>query len=119
MTLVLVCGGRNFDHWPLVYNTLNRALKKYPDMRVMAGGAKGADSIADNWTKLQQIEFLRVPAKWKGDYKAAGPIRNKKMLEYKPDLVIAFPGGPGTAHMVKIAKEAGVKVIEVPLNASD
>jgi UDP-N-acetylmuramoylalanine-D-glutamate ligase len=32
----------------------------------------------------------------------------------KPDLVVAFPGGRGTADMVRRAKEAGVEVIEVP-----
>lgn len=38
----------------------------------------------------------------------------KKMLdEGKPDLVVAFPGGPGTAHMVRIARAAGVRVLKV------
>lgn len=43
--------------------------------------------------------------------KAAGPIRNQRMLdEGKPDLVVAFPGGRGTADMVRRAKAAGVPV---------
>ena len=54
---------------------------------------------------------LAYPANWKKHGRAAGPIRNKQMLEEaKPDLVIAFPGGAGTANMVKQAREAGVKV---------
>jgi ABC-type Fe3+-hydroxamate transport system substrate-binding protein len=43
---------------------------------------------------------------------SAGPIRNGRMLEYKPDLVIAFPGGRGTANMVKQARKAGIAVVE-------
>jgi hypothetical protein len=31
--------------------------------------------------------------------------------ESKPDLVVAFPGGPGTANMIKLARAAGVMVI--------
>jgi hypothetical protein len=44
----------------------------------------------------------------------AGPIRNQRMLvEGKPDLVVAFPGGKGTAGMVTLARNAGVDVIMV------
>lgn len=46
----------------------------------------------------------------RGAYKAAGHIRNKQMLDTGIDVVIAFPGGRGTANMVKIAKEANVQV---------
>lgn len=51
---------------------------------------------------------------WKDHGKAAGPIRNQLMLDdFKPDLVVAFPGGKGTADMVKKAQDAGVTVILV------
>jgi ABC-type sugar transport system substrate-binding protein len=33
--------------------------------------------------------------------------------EGKPDIVVAFPGGTGTADMVRRARKAGVVVIEV------
>ena len=37
------------------------------------------------------------------------------MLDHgKPDIVVAFPGGRGTADMVKRAEDAGVRVIRVP-----
>ena len=43
----------------------------------------------------------------------AGPIRNQRMLDDgKPDLVIAFSGGKGTAGMMAIARRAGVKIIQ-------
>ena len=35
--------------------------------------------------------------------------------EGKPDLVIAFPGGKGTADMARRAREAGIEVIEVSI----
>ena len=58
------------------------------------------------------------PADWDKHGKAAGPIRNKQMIdEGKPDLVIAFPGGRGTAGAVRLAKFAGVtvRVVEVKI----
>ena len=73
---------------------------------------------------LPSGETLRSPAAglpctvfqadWAGLGRKAGPIRNKLMLdEGKPDLVVAFPGGRGTAHMTRIARGAGIEVIEV------
>jgi len=54
-------------------------------------------------------------ADWQQYGKAAGPIRNGKMLlelqRYFDRCVVPFPGGAGTANMVKQAREAGVKVV--------
>ena len=61
------------------------------------------------------MKCLAFPAEWKKHGKAAGPIRNRKMLQDgKPDLVLAFPGGRGTANMVELATDAGIRVMHVP-----
>ena len=71
----------------------------------------------NKWAKDNNMKLKVYPADWELHGKSAGPIRNQQMLiEGKPDLVLAFPGGKGTAHMVSIAKKKGVKVIEVPRN---
>lgn len=107
---VLVCGGRNFNDRELLYQTMN-------DLSgislVIEGGAKGADTLAGEWAHKKQIPYLVVPAEWNKYGKSAGYLRNAKMLTYKPDLVIAFPGGAGTAMMVRIAKKAEIRVVEV------
>ncbi|WP_226736027.1 hypothetical protein [Microvirga lenta] len=42
-------------------------------------------------------------------------IRSQPMLNVgKPHVVIAFPGGRGTADIVRQAKAAGIKVPEAP-----
>ncbi len=33
--------------------------------------------------------------------------------EGKPDIVLAFPGGKGTANMVRQAKKAEITVVEI------
>lgn len=107
---VLVCGGRDYPGRYEVARVLSRL---DPDI-VAHGGARGADSHADAYCKDNAVPHVCYPANWALYGKAAGPIRNQQMLEdFQPDLVVAFPGGRGTAHMVKIAREAGVEVMEV------
>lgn len=109
---ILVCGGRNFDDGALLEQTLNQ----YTDsVRVIIeGGAPGADRLARTWAQMRRIEVLTFYAQWKRHGKAAGPIRNSAMLANgRPDLVVAFEGGRGTADMVTQAKLARVPVIEV------
>ena len=68
------------------------------------------DYNKNNWSdSFPKINVYH--ADWTKYNKAAGPIRNKLMLEAgKPDLVIAFPGGNGTINMIKQAKEAGIRI---------
>lgn len=106
---VLVTGGRGYADYAAVARTL---FDLNPDI-VAHGGARGADSLADDYCKLNAVPHAVYPADWQLYGKAAGVIRNQQMLnDFKPDLVVAFPGGRGTAHMVSIAKAAGVEVIE-------
>lgn len=94
------------------YNPNNNWLPT--DITIIHGGARGADSAAGVFAAVNFCQEEVYQADWKTNGKAAGFIRNKQMLvEGKPDLVVAFPGGKGTAMMVKLAKTAGVKVIEM------
>ena len=111
---VLVCGGRDYKNKQLVFEVLDDIHAESTIGMIIQGGAKGADLLAAQWTVEREIPCLRAPAEWKTHGKAAGAIRNTWMLlEGKPDLVIAFPGGPGTANMVKQAEYAGVKVLDL------
>lgn len=111
---VLVCGGRNFSNQKLLNDVLFSLDEAHHIDVIIEGNARGADRLAGFWARKHKIDNLKFPADWNKHGRAAGPIRNQQMLdEGKPDLVVAFPGGKGTAHMVKIAKEAGVEVIEV------
>lgn len=112
---VLVCGGRDYDDKAVVYAMLDRIHVEHPISLVIDGGANGADLLARSWGWDRDVKRRTFPAKWKEHGKAAGPIRNAQMLsEGEPDLVVAFPGGRGTANMVSLARGSGVKVIEIP-----
>jgi len=111
---VLVCGGRDFDDAALVYATLDRIHRERGITGLIEGGARGADTAAYSWAKVHDLHDRTYRADWNKHGKAAGPIRNAHMLaDGNPDLVVAFPGGNGTAHMKRIAREAGVEVLEI------
>lgn len=111
---VLVCGGREYRDGDRVREVLAAFHSAQPIARLIEGGATGADRIARRWANEHRVPTDTFAAEWSLHGKAAGPIRNRTMLrEGKPDVVIAFPGGAGTAHMVKIAKAAGVEVLIV------
>ena len=95
--------------------TLNQYLTDKPF--IIQGGARGADSLAGLWAKSTGSPCAVVSANWDHYNKAAGAIRNRWMLELQPDLVVAFEGGYGTANMIKQAKQKGIEVIEVKVNA--
>lgn len=111
---LLVCGGRHYDDRATVYFTLDAIHKATPVSVVIHGSAPGADTLADSWAQERLIPCQRFPAAWTMLGRAAGPIRNARMLtEGKPDAVLAFPGNDGTADMVRKARSAGVPVTVV------
>lgn len=113
---ILVCGGRDFSDRDLVFRTLDALARRAVIGVVIEGNASGADRIAGYWARKKRIRNLKFPADWKAHGKAAGPIRNRRMLsEGRPDLVVAFPGGRGTADMVSAARKAGVEVMLVAI----
>lgn len=108
---VLVCGGRAFRDREGAFATLDALAAEQKIEAVIHGDADGADRLAGEWARLRGIKELAFPADWVKHGRAAGPIRNKQMLdEGRPALVVAFPGGRGTANMVKQARGVGVAV---------
>jgi hypothetical protein len=112
---ILVCGGREYLDGGAVNKYLTNLIESEyflsPITAVIHGGAKGADSLAGEWAKANGITQEVFKPDWNRFGKAAGFIRNSEMLkDGKPDLVVAFPGGRGTAMMVDIARRAGVQV---------
>jgi len=113
-TVMLVCGGRDYADKERLHVVLNSCLHDWGVIRVIAGGARGADSFAAQWAAAQEVECVVYPADWANLGRAAGPIRNQQMLdEGRPTLVVAFPGGRGTADMVRRARAAGIEVVEI------
>src|SRR5690606_6713656 len=112
---VLVCGGRDFNNKKYLFNKLNNINNNLgPFEVVIHGAARGADSLAKAWAEHVGIKHVPFPADWDRFGKAAGFLRNQKMIdEANPELVIAFPGGTGTADMIARARKHNIQVIEI------
>lgn len=85
---------------------------------VVTGGCKtGADADAKKWADDLGIPVIPFPADWDNLGKPAGPIRNSAMVKFvttKTNLtpiLIAFPGGRGTADIIRKARAAGMEVV--------
>jgi hypothetical protein len=101
---------------------------------LLHGGARGADQAIGRAAHQLGWRVQSLPAEWGRYGRSAGPIRNRRLLEQalaeaqahtSPSfsasvLVIAFPGGPGTASLVQQARRCSsrspvpVVVMEVP-----
>ena len=91
---------------------------------LLTGGARGADQIAEQiWKGVFQLPYVGNPAPWNEMGRPAGMIRNLDMIRgttlapnidglFLPDVVIAFPGGRGTAGAKEAAEKAGIKVVD-------
>ena len=111
---VLACGSRGYGDAELIREAF-KALPEGEPITVIEGGARGADTLAKGVAGEFGFAVEEHLPDWERHGRAAGVIRNQKMLdEGKPDLVLAFgldiPLTPGTADMVWRAKKAGVPV---------
>jgi len=123
---VIVCGGRDYakvatdsrktsrsgalDELAKLCDVLDSLKRKHPGLHIVTGAAHGADAAALAWAMRNEVSFEGYPANWSKWGDAAGPQRNTYMVALGADAVVAFPGGSGTAHMIRIAQAAGIKV---------
>lgn len=117
MSTVIVCGGRDYNDKRVMIRVLDALRTEASIEFVVTGGQRGADTIGLQWAEYRGVPHAKeevTPQEWTQRGRAAGPMRNRRMLhKYAPDLVIAFPGHTGTADMVKQAKKANVMVAMV------
>lgn len=108
---LLVCGGRTYNDLTSAHAALNLFASTNKVELVIQGGAKGADKLGKIWAHMQGLPCIEIDAAWGYYGKRAGHIRNAWMLDIAtPNYCIAFPGGFGTADMVKACKAADVTV---------
>jgi hypothetical protein len=106
---VIITGGRDYTDEQVVRNVINSLPAS---TTVIHGDAPGADTLAATAAIQAGLTVEAWPADWRTHGRGAGPRRNQAMLDAGADAVWAFPGGRGTADMVRRAREAGVPVFE-------
>lgn len=108
---VLVCGDRN---WTDTKKVRERLSQFPPGTVIIEGECRGADRIAARVALRLGFTVDAYPADWDTHGRAAGPIRNSRMLNQSPDLVIAFhpdiDKSSGTADTVRKARHRRIPV---------
>ena len=127
--MVLVTGGRCFVEEFPIHDALDRiealcdAAPRRLELAVLQGGAAGADRIAREWAWHNNIRIITERADWTRLGKAAGPLRNQRMIDkYQPDICLAFPSdpiGPGTADTMQRCRAAAIPVFAYVDGESD
>ena len=117
-TRLLVCGSRTWRDKELLEFALDQLHVESPVLTLIHGAARGADTMAGVWAKKHGIEVEVFPADWVQDGKAAGPIRNRRMLiQGCPTGAVAFAidlvNSRGTADMVLRLGRANIPVMIV------
>ena len=109
---VLICGSREWSDRGQLHRELTGLYAEHPFWAVIVGDARGADTMALGWALGLRITADVFHANWNRDGRRAGLIRNLKMLDEKPDLVVAFLEGKssGTMHTVHNARKRGLTV---------
>jgi hypothetical protein len=119
MSSIIVCGGRDFVDYPHLEERINafrnyiKQLHNHEVSLIIHGGARGADSLAQDYAVNYNIPYQMFPAHWNAYGKAAGFRRNEEMLRQNPSYVIGFYGGRGTAHMINISMKQGVPTFHI------
>jgi hypothetical protein len=114
---LLITGDRNWRDAGRVFEALHVFLDRFGrehegGYTLISGDARGADTYADVCGQLLGFTIERYPANWDEHGRAAGPIRNKQMLDSGVDYCIAFHddlgASRGTRDMVEKVERAGI-----------
>lgn len=110
---VVVCGSRVWTNMQVIKETLD----KYHLEKIVVGDASGADTLVVRYAIENNIPYQIYKADWNSYGKAAGPRRNKQMLETQPQLVIGFllstEPNKGTLNTLSQARRMNIPSVEI------
>jgi hypothetical protein len=134
MIRIIIAGGRDFNSYELMKDSidstltklsiknLSTGLGKHPArflhrVEFISGTARGADSIGEAVVSERGWKVHRFPADWDAYGKRAGYLRNEQMAKFAISdesygVLIAFWDGKsrGTKHMIDLAEKHGLEV---------
>ena len=133
-SLVIAAGGGRDLAWPqqrVAAELLARSSGRLVHL-LLHGGARGADAAIGRAAQQLGWSSAVMPAQWERHGRAAGPIRNRELLQQaiakavahsSPGcltsvLVVAFPGGAGTASLMREARRMASRS-PVPISVAE
>lgn len=108
---VIIAGGRDFDDYQFLLDSICPILKSDDDIEIVSGCAKGADMLGERFANYFGLPIKKFPADWDRYGRGAGHIRNSQMAKYADELIAFWDKkSKGTKHMINTAKKLGLKI---------
>ncbi len=107
---VIIAGSRSIADFALVEQAMVVARERgiIPDL-ILSGCADGVDKMGEHWAAFHHIPVEHHAANWAEDGRAAGFIRNARMVRVADALVAVWDGvSGGTRHVINQAQRAGL-----------
>ena len=123
---VIIAGGRRFNNYKLVKDTLDKLFASLEgDIQVVSGACNtgiltynrsdgtavcGADGLGEKYARERGYPVYPSPANWELHGKSAGYKRNEEMAQYATHCVCFWDGmSRGTGHMIDLGKKYGLR----------
>ena len=116
---IVIGGCRDYNDYEAFKCFVDKCIEKMGegcDITVISGHCSGVDMMGERYAREKNFGLEIFPADWKRYGRAAGPVRNKQMVE-ACDSVIAFwdYNSKGTKSLItyatKLGKDINVKDI--------
>jgi len=109
-----IIGSRSFKDYELLETTVNGIFQHKDITTIVSGGASGADTLAEQYACRYNIETVIHKADWSRYGKAAGPMRNKYIIN-DCDTLLAFWDGKskGTLNSINTATKQNKDIIVI------
>ena len=114
---VAIGGCRYYTDYKLFKSCLDEILKDQKDeIIIISGHCSGVDLMAERYATESGLKAEIFYPEWEKYGRAAGPIRNKKMVE-AANIVIAFWDGKskGTKSLIKYAEISKKEIIKIDI----
>ena len=105
---LMISGSRGIKDSKKIYDELEKIFAAHPDFILISGGARGVDSIAEEWAKSRNLPIEQHKPDWAKYGKGAGIVRNKEMV-LAADYVLIFWDGEskGTKSVIDFCEKQG------------
>lgn len=110
---LLVCGSRTAKDSEALWLNLDQIAPK----EIIHGGAQGADALAHAWARDHNVFVTVIRPDWNTHGKAAGPIRNRQMVDVCDEVLALWDGhSRGTQSTIEYARKVGKPVRIIPVD---
>ena len=109
---VIIAGGRDFNDYEYLKNTLRYSFPSPSQIEVVSGMARGADMLGARLARDYKLRLHKFPADWDKFGKSAGFIRNEQMAKFADACFIFWDGkSPGSKSMIDLARKHNLKLM--------